>query len=135
MKKNLETASPYEGMSENDISNTSLGSPSANIRHNNECIGGEQYQANLYDFMEDGYVIFTARCVQGKVIQVWDNRDKPHLPYGSSSGSNSHKDSSKTDKSDPYDVYDYSDPEDFYYDNYDDFFDYEDAEDYWDDAQ
>ena len=45
MKKNLETASPYEGMSENDISNTSLGSPSANIRHNNECIGGEQYQA------------------------------------------------------------------------------------------
>lgn len=37
MKKNLETASPYEGMSENDISNTSLGSPSANIRHNNEC--------------------------------------------------------------------------------------------------
>ncbi len=77
--------------------------------------------------MKDGMVIFTARCVNGKVIQVWDERNSPHKPYGSYSGSGS---TNKKDD-DPYNATDYAHPEDFYYDHYDDFFDYEDAEDYY----
>lgn len=132
--KELRSGVPFIGMSESDISHTSLGSPSSTIRHNNECISGEQYQANLYDFMNNGCAIFTARCVQGKVIQVWDTRETTHLQNKNSSGSKPAEYDSDTEKSDPYNVYDYCDPEDFYDDNYDDFYDYEDAEDYWYDA-
>lgn len=120
---------PFVGMSEIEIGNTSLGIPSPNIRHNNECISGEQYEANLYDFKNVEGTIFTARCVQGYVTEVWDYRDNPQKPYKPS-----YSESNKDDKEDYYDVYEYNDPEDFYYDNYDDFDGYEDAEDYWDDA-
>lgn len=116
---------PYVGMPESEIKNTSLGAPSSNVRHNYECISGEQYLANLYDFKSGNKTIFTARCVQGKVTEVWDNRNDPIVPY-------TPKKSTKTDKDDdPYDVNDYSNEEDFYYDHYDDFFDYYDAEDYY----
>lgn len=117
---------PYVGMSESYISMTSLGAPSSDVRHNYECISGEQYLANLYDYKENGHTIFTARCVQGKVIQVWDNRgqDTSRPAYRPST-------SSKSDDDDPYDVNGYHHAEDFYYDHYDDFFDYYDAEDYF----
>ncbi len=83
-------------------------------------------QRNIYDFMRDNARIFTARCVEGTVIQVWDYRNDPIRPYIP-------KKSTTTDKEDdPYDVNDYSNEEDFYYDHYDDFFDYYDAEDYYD---
>lgn len=116
---------PYVGVSESYISMTSLGAPSSDVRHNYECISGEQYLANLYDYKENGHTIFTARCVQSKVIQVWDNRgqDTSRPAYRPST-------SSKSDD-DPYDVNDYHHAEDFYYDHYDDFFDYYDAEDYF----
>lgn len=116
---------PYVGMSESEIKNTSLGAPSSNVRHNYECISGEQYLANLYDFKSGNKTIFTARCVQGRVTEVWDHRSDPIVPY-------TPKKSTKSNTGDdPYDVNDYSNEEDFYYDHYDDFFDYYDAEDYY----
>ena len=90
---------PFVGMLESDISNTILGNPSPKTRGNHECINGKQYKATLYDFMEDGYVIFTARCIQGKVTEVWDERDNSHKPYGSSGS----KTISKPSKLDSYD--------------------------------
>lgn len=120
---------PFVGMDESNIRSTSLGSPSLEIRHNKEWIDGKQYTANLYDFKDGRNTIFTARCLQGKVTEVWDERDNPEEPYQPS-----YSGSDKIDKEDAYDVYEYDDPEDFYYDNYDDFDGYEDAEDYWDDA-
>ena len=117
---------PYVGMPESEIYNTSLGSPSIDVRHNTEFVRGKRCTANIYDFMRDNARIFTARCVEGTVIQVWDYRNDPIRPYIP-------KKSTTTDKEDdPYDVNDYSNEEDFYYDHYDDFFDYYDAEDYYD---
>lgn len=117
---------PYVGMSESRIGDTSLGKPSGDVRHNYECINGEQYLANLYDFTENGHTVFTARCVRGTVTEVWDNRDQDtsrptYRPSTSDNGSDD----------DPYNVNDYHHAEDFYYDHYDDFFDYYDAEDYF----
>ena len=123
----IRTGVPFVGMSEQDIAKTSLGTPSPDVRHNNECINGEQYTANLYDFYNGSYIVFTARCVQGKVTEVWDYRDDP-VPTSSKSKK---LESSTKKQSDPYNASDYSDPEDFYYDNEDDFWDYEEAEDYY----
>jgi len=125
-EKKITSGVPFVGMSEKDINRTSLGTPSSEIRHNMECINGEQYKANLYDFYKDSNKVFVARCVQGKVTEVWDCRDNPIAHSAKSYTSNS-----TTKESDPYDASDYSDPEDFYYDYYDDFWDYEEAEDYW----
>ncbi|MCD7763967.1 MAG: hypothetical protein LUI14_12395 [Lachnospiraceae bacterium] len=102
-------------------------------------VNGKAYTANLYDFKSGNTTIFTARCVQGEVIQVWDKRDKVSsgsLSSSSGSGSSS-KSSSKSSSSskDQYNASDYDDPEEFYYDHYDDFDGYEDAEVYWEDAQ
>jgi hypothetical protein len=115
------------GMSESEIKNTSLGAPSSKVRHNYECISGEQYLANLYDFKSGNKTIFTARCVQGRVTEVWDHRSDPVVPYTPK------KNTKPKNDDDPYDVNDYSNEEDFYYDHYDDFFDYYDAEDYYKD--
>ena len=115
---------PYVGMPEKYIKETVLGWPSSDVRHNYECIGGEQFLANLYDFKRDGAVIFTARCVQGKVIQIWDMREDPIMPRPPYRPSVS-------DDSDRYHLDRYSNAEDFYDDYYDDFFDYYDAEDYF----
>ncbi|MCQ2353490.1 MAG: hypothetical protein MJ102_00110 [Clostridia bacterium] len=116
---------PYVGMSESEIKNTSLGAPSSNVRHNSEMINGERYIANLYDFKSGNKTIFTARCVKGRVTEVWDHRSDPVVPYTPKKNTKSKSDD------DPYDVNDYSNEEDFYYDHYDDFFDYYDAEDYY----
>lgn len=119
---------PYIGMSESRIGDTSLGAPSVDVRHNYECIGGEQYLANLYDFERNGRTVFCARCVRGIVTEVWDDRDRDtsRPPY---------RPSVDDDDDDPYNAGDYSDEEDFYYDHYDDFFDYYDAEEYYDEHQ
>lgn len=129
----IKNGVPYVGMPESRISDTSLGAPGSDIRHNYECINGKQYRANLYDFKVNGHVVFTARCVQGEVIQVWDRRDSVDTskPVKNGGYTSSKKHHSHEKKSDPYNVYDYSDPEDFYEDNYDDFWDFEDAEDYY----
>lgn len=122
-RERIQNGVPYIGMRESEINNTSLGNASSTIRHNYECINGEQYLANLYDFLNGRNKIFTARCVNSVVTEVWDYRDdEPYVPDRSSS---------EKDKTDPYNAADYSNEDDFYYDHYDDFFDYYDAEDYW----
>ena len=121
----IKNGVPYVGMSETRIGDTSLGKPSKEVRHNTEMMHGEAYKANIYDFYEDGKRIFTARCVDGKVIQVWDKRDDPENGYVYGHGS-----SGKSYSTGP-DVDEYSDAEEFYYWNIDDFYDYEDAENYY----
>lgn len=124
----LRTGKPFVGMPESRINDTVLGIPSSDVRHNTAMVHGNRYTANLYDWYSSGKVIYTARCVQGEVTEVWDKSDKKSntsSSYHSSTSSSSH-----TVSSDPS-VEGYSDPEDFYDDYWDDFFDYEDAEDYY----
>ena len=118
-------AVPYVGMSESQIGNTALGRPSEKVRHNTAMIRGKRYTANLYDFVENGRVVFTARCIDGKVTEVWDTRGTP-------AGTTKARSSSAASSGDPYHAKDYVHPDDFYYDHYDDFVDFEDAEDYYD---
>lgn len=123
----IKNGVPFVGMSESYIAKTSLGSPSAKVRHNTEVKNGNVYTANLYDFYNaDGKLIFTARCINGRVTEVWDTRDNP-VSWQSSDGNSSGR---KYDE-DEYNASDYDDPERFYEDHYDDFIDYYDAEDYW----
>lgn len=119
----IRTGVPFVGMSEHDITKTSLGVPSPDVRHNNECINGEQYTANLYDFYNGSNIVFTARCVQGKVTNVWDYRDDPV-----STSSKANKLQSSTSSSNPYKSYDEG-YEDVYYDE-----DY-DWDRYWEDDE
>lgn len=115
---------PYVGMPESRINDTSLGRPSDKVRHNYQVKNGEQYLANLYDFYQNGKCVFTARCVQGTVTEVWDNRDNPQTPYVPSNGGGKAYDTGPS-------VNGFSNPEDFYDWYWDDFFDFEDAEDYY----
>ncbi len=117
-------AVPYVGMSESRIGDTGLGKPSGDVRHNTEVTWNETYIANLYDFYKDGERIFTARCVDGKVTEVWDWREFPESDYVPDY-------SFADDSDDPYNASDYRNAEDFYDDNYYDFFDYYDAEKYY----
>ena len=80
---------------------------------------------NLYDWYRNGKRIYTVRCLDGEVIQVWDHRDNPITPYEPKSGSKKKYDTPDRD--------DYLDAEDFYDWYYDDFYDYEEAEEYLDD--
>ena len=115
---------PYVGMPESRMNDTSLGRPSDKVRHNYQVKNGEQYLANLYDFYQNGKCVFTARCVQGTVTEVWDNRDNPQTPYIPGNGGGKTYDTGPS-------VDGFSNPEDFYDWYWDDFFDYEDAEDYY----
>lgn len=120
----LRNSVPYVGMSESQINSTSLGKY-ANVWHNTEIIkGSTRATANIYEFKKGNATIFQARCLQGKVIKVWDYRDDPRVVDRSTP-------KKKVKKEDPYNVNDYSSEEDFYDDHYDDFWDYEDAEDYY----
>lgn len=118
----LKQGVPFVGMLEARIGDTSLGSPSDEVRHNPEMKNGESYTANLYDFYDGEDLIFTARCVNGVVTEVWDERDNPVKPYV--------PDGNYTSPAEPS-VDGFSDPEDFYDWYRDDFFDYYDAEDYY----
>ena len=124
-EKKITEGVPFVGMPESRISDTSLGRPSEEVRHNSEMIDGERYTANLYDFYRDGRLIFCARCIRGKVTAVWDYRD---------SGTDYDPSFNGCDRSyyiTDEDVQQYSHPDDFYYDYPDDFVDFEDAEDYY----
>ena len=129
--KKVSSGVPFVGMYESDINSTILGKASSEIRHNYECINGKQYLANLYDFYNDSGKIFSARCVQGKVTEVWDYRDNPAWKESKSYSSSGSNNSDDKEKEDPYGASDCSHPDDFYYDYYDDFYDYEEAEEYW----
>ncbi|WP_283230525.1 hypothetical protein [Fusibacillus kribbianus] len=126
-QQKVRSGVPFVGMRESDISNTIIGSPSPKTRGNHEFINGKQYKATLYDFMKDGRVIFTARCIRGKVTEVWDKRDNPHEPYGSIGS----KSSSKPGKLDSYDdgYEDIYENGDYDWDRYQTDFDYADGVD------
>ncbi len=124
-----KNGAPYVGMKESEITKTSIGrysKTSGNYKGAKRC--------NLYYwFNSKGEQIYSVRCCDGEVIQVWDDRSDPRSfkvnstkPYYNSSGSSSNED-------DEYNVKDYYSAEDFYDDHYDDFFDYYDAEDYYND--
>lgn len=128
----IENKVPYVGMSETLIRHTSLGEPDPVVRHNTASDGhGGHISANIYDFKENGWTIFTARCVKGYVTEVWDYRDRIDTSKPRPSPTHRIIDTDDDKDDDPYDVYDYTDPEDFYYDYEDEFYDYEDAEDYF----
>lgn len=114
---------PYVGMSESRIADTSLGAPSDNVRHNIEIKKERRYTANIYDFYKNGTRIFTARCVNGVVTEVWDDRYTTTSSYKPNSRKYSKKSSPDANK--------FSNAEDFYDYYYDDFFDYYDAENYY----
>ena len=118
-------AVPYIGMSESRIDSTALGTAKRRGHINNEMINGQVYPAYLYDFYRGNTLVFTARCVQGRVYNVWDYRNTTTTTQRHTTKRHT------TKKYDEYDVYDYSNEEDFYYDHYDDFYDYYEAEDYY----
>lgn len=66
-------------MSEKDIAHPSLGVPSGEVGHNAEISNGQCYTANLYAFRQGDTIIFSARCVQGQVTQIWDTREHHYV--------------------------------------------------------
>ena len=117
-------------MSEEYIAKTSLGTPSL-IGHNRQVKNGDQLLANLYDYYNrNGEVIYSVRCVEGKITEIWDKRDNPVKPRNTNTTNKSSSSSEKKNK-DPYHASSFAHPDDFYEWYYDDFWDYEDAEDYW----
>jgi len=129
-KTRARTGVPYVGMSEDYIAITTLGSPAPEVRHNSECISGEQYTANLYTFTHNNKVVFEVRCVHGEVVLVWDFRNRGGVAL-SPQTSASPKPKGNNSDDDPFHTRDYYDAEDFCDDYYDDFYDYEDDEDYF----
>lgn len=120
---NIQTSVPFVGMPESKIRNTILGSPSNKVRHNTSVSNGKILYANLYDFIQNGKVIFTARCIDGVVTQVFDFRDNPTYPNYRGTGSGI--------KDSELNVSEFSHPEDFYHWYKDYFYDYEEAEEYY----
>ena len=128
--ENLKKSVPYVGMSEDYIAKTSLGSPTLK-GHNRQVRNGAQLLANLYDYYNrNGEVIYSIRCIEGKVTEVWDWRDTPHKPTSIGNTNKSTSSSEKKSK-DPYHASSFAHPDDFYEWYYDDFWDYEEAEEYW----
>ncbi len=121
-EERIRNGVPYVGMPEERIADTSLGKPSEKVRHNYEMKGGKSYLANLYDFYQNGKFVFTARCVDGVVTEVWDSRDHPQEPLTADPEPPTYAGPS---------VEGFSNPEDFYDWYMDDFYDYYDAEDYY----
>ena len=132
-REEVRTGIPFVGMYESDIHKTILGPASHSDQRNYEMIRGKRVAAYVYDWYKDGCIIFTARCYNGIVQQVWDYRTNPRQRAKRTTYSSTTKRSSSTTKKpdDPLDAKSYNNPEDFYDDNYYDFFDYEEAEDYY----
>ena len=133
---------PYVGMSEQKIDSTDLGRHSEYYKNfNTETINGEIYHASMYYWNSGNETIFSARCVNGKVYNISDNRDR-HVknnknvnPAKSSKSTTKKKETTEFDPDDhDIDLYyeDYKDEEGF--DDIDDAYDdFEDHPEYWDD--
>ena len=125
---------PFVGMYEKDIDNTKLGTHTS---VENQYLNSQNKEdkkivyAKEYYFKDGDFIIFSAKCVNGMVTWVTDNREKydEYLKAKKNANKNYHSGSYN-----PYDsMDDYDDPEDYYYDNMDEYDDYGDAEDDWDD--
>ena len=133
-------AAPYVGLAESKIDTTDIGKHSEYIAHFNiQWIKGERYQTSMYYWYQGGDCIYSARCVNGKVYNITDNRDhhlKNNKPNHTTTKSKSKKKEQKTTEFDPDD----HDIEQYYEDYKDEFEDIDDAYDdfednpeYWDD--
>lgn len=123
---------PFVDMREEDIGKTSLGHPSPKIEHNSEMVNGKPIDCNLYRWDVNGKRIFSARCMQGKVIQVWDNRSNPWpITTWRPSAKQTNRPSSNDGWDIDEDVLDYTDPEEFYEDFADEFDSLDEAADYY----
>lgn len=123
LEKRITSGVPYVGMPEARIADTSLGEPSGDVRHNTAIKNGKRYIANIYDFYKNGARIFSVRCVNGVVTEIWDDRYTTTSSYKPNSQKSSTKSTPNANK--------FSNAEDFYDHYYDDFFDYYDAEKYY----
>jgi hypothetical protein len=119
--RKLALGLPFVGMAESEIRNTSLGQPSDYVHESTAMVDGKAYYSYTYYFLKDGKLIYSARCVQGKVVEIRDDRNKK-------TGSSRPK--TGTSSSEPS-VEGFSHPEDFYEYYWEDFFEYADAEDYY----
>ncbi len=133
---------PYVGMSEQKIDSTDLGRHSEYYKNfNTETISGEIYHASMYYWNSGSETIFTARCVNGAVYNVWDNRDrhvKNNKDVNSSKSSNSSttKKKSTTTKKETTTEFDPDDHDiDLYYEDYKDVEGFEDIDDAYDDFE
>ena len=95
--KKIRSSVPFVGMSESRINDTILGT-NYEIVHNSEYIKGKRIRANVYRFKKGNAIIFTARCLNGRVDSVNDFRDDPWVIPSSSSSSYK----KKTNDDDPY---------------------------------
>ena len=130
-QEQVRTGVPFVDMKESDIGRTTLGRPNGTPWHNYSMERGQRVEATIYDWIRDDYVVYSARCMHGMVVQVWDYRAKPWKKVKSSTTTHKKATTSAKKDSDPLEARTYSNPEDFYDDNYYDFFDYEEAEDYY----
>lgn len=128
----MKNGAPFVGMYEKDIDNTKLGTHTS-VENQYLNSQNKKYKkivyAKKYYFKDGDFIIFSAKCVNGMVTWVTDNREK-YDEYLKSK-KNAHK-NYHSGKYNPYDsMDDYDDPEDYYYDNMDEYDDYGDAEDDW----
>lgn len=127
--KKLKASPPYEGLSEDDIDNTSWGKhiyakKVSLYTYSNELkkhgVSFSDSNGKIYTFSGTHYRY--ALCGDGRVLIASLEKIRSNQYYANYIPSND----------DEYNVSDYSNADDFYYDNYDDFWDYYDAEDYYD---
>lgn len=138
-----EKEAPIVGMSESKIDSTDLGKhseyyPNFNFKWEH----GKKIQTSKYYWYSGNDCIYTAKCINGKVEEVWDNRDH-HVTDNifntdSYTKKNSKKKEEKTTEFDPdeHDIEqyyeDFKDEEGF--EDIDDAYeDFEDNPEYWDD--
>ena len=131
---------PYVGMSESQIDSTDLGMHSEyhknfNVQH----IKGEIYHASMYYWNSGSECIYSARCVDGKVYNIWDNRDRHVKNNIVDHTGSSYKKKKKQESTTEFDPDDH-DIEQYYEDYKEEFEDIDDAYDdfednpeYWDD--
>lgn len=130
----VKNGAPFVGMYEKDIDNTKLGTHTS---VENQYLNSQNKEdkkivyAKEYYFKDGDFIIFSAKCVNGMVTWVTDNREKYDEYLKAKKNANKNYQSGSYN---PYDsMDDYDDPEDYYYDNMDEYDDYGDAEDDWDD--
>ncbi len=112
---------PYVGMWESDIYDTSIGDLRCRTFETDEYIDGKMREVTYYNFYEGYYIVFVAKCVDNRVVEVSDNREDVS------------KRKKKKKKAYYPEVDEYKDTgADEFYDYFpDDFLDYEDAEEYY----
>ncbi len=125
----IKSNPPYEGLSEDDIDNTSWGKhiyakKVSLYTYSNELkkhgVSFSDSKGKIYTFSGTHYRY--ALCGDGRVLIASLEKIRSNQYYANYIPSND----------DEYNVSDYSNADDFYYDNYDDFWDYYDTEDYYD---